>query len=228
MLFSLIGGNMNFFDAVAYVFSALVVIFLTLPFHEYAHAFIADKLGDRTARYQGRLTANPMAHIDYLGAIGILFLGFGWAKPVPVNARNFKNPKLGMALTAVAGPLMNVILAFVSVFLVFTLHTIKPEVENETLRFFVVFFLNFFDFYSILNINLAVFNLLPIPPLDGSRLLAVVLPTKYYFSLMRYERYISLFIILLIWIGVLDGPLNFLRGWLLDVLAYIPRIIFGY
>ena len=224
LLISFLNGNMNFFNAVVYILSALVVIFLTLPFHEFAHAYIADKLGDKTARYQGRLTMNPMAHIDYLGAIGILFLGFGWARPVPVNANNFKNPKRGMALTAFAGPAMNIIVAFVARFIVYALLAFNRN-SAENLIFYIAIF---FGYYSMLNINIAVFNLLPIPPLDGSRLLTVFLPTKYYFAVMRYERYISLFIILLIWIGVLDAPLSFLSNWLVNVLDILPRIIFGY
>ena len=224
MLFSLLNGNMNFLDAVMYILSAVVVIFLTLPFHEFAHAFVADKLGDRTARYQGRLTINPMAHIDYLGAVGILFLGFGWARPVPVNATNFKNAKKGMALTALAGPVMNIILAFIARFFLYLLLSLNRNAASDIVFYIAIFF----SYYSMLNINLAVFNLLPIPPLDGSRLLNVFLPTKYYFALMRYERYLSLFIILLIWVGVLDAPLNFLSNGLLNILDFIPRIIFGY
>ncbi|MBP5686588.1 MAG: site-2 protease family protein, partial [Clostridia bacterium] len=97
--------------------SAVIVIFLTLPVHEFAHGFIADKLGDPTPRYQGRLTLNPIAHIDPIGALGILLFGIGWAKPVSVNARNFKNPKAGMAITALAGPVSNIIMAFISLVL---------------------------------------------------------------------------------------------------------------
>ena len=112
MLFQLIRGA-DVFDLIAYVFAMAFVVFCTLPIHEYAHALVAYKLGDNTAKNMGRLTINPMAHIDWIGALMIFLVGFGYAKPVPVNARNFKKPKLGMALSAIAGPLSNLIMAFV-------------------------------------------------------------------------------------------------------------------
>ncbi len=221
MLNTLLSGKFNADMLLAQAFAAVVVIFLTLPFHEFAHAFVADKLGDRTPRYQGRLTVNPFAHIDYMGALATVLFGFGWANPVQVNARNFKNPKLGMALTAAAGPIMNLLLAFFALFLkypavIYLPNGLKPIVYEFLWR------------YASINIVLAVFNLIPIPPLDGSRVLSVFLPTRWYFSIMRYERFISLAIILMIFSGVLDYPIYVVSNYIYGILDYLPRLIFGF
>lgn len=218
MLFSILRGASGIEIAILFL-ARLFVVFCTLPVHEYAHAFVADKLGDKTARLSGRLTLNPMAHIDILGAIMILFVGFGYAKPVPVNPRNFKNPKKGMALTALAGPFSNILMAVVFMFLSNVLSLFGSSL-------FVQAFYVFFSFAASINIGLAVFNLIPIPPLDGSRVLELLIPDKYYYKFAQYERYIVIVIFGLIIFGVLDVPLAFLQNHLYSALNYIVSLPF--
>lgn len=218
MLFSILRGASGIEIAILFL-ARLFVVFCTLPVHEYAHAFVADKLGDKTARFSGRLTLNPMAHIDILGAIMILFVGFGYAKPVPVNPRNFKNPKKGMALTALAGPFSNILMAVVFMFLSNVLSLFGSSL-------FVQAFYVFFSFAASINIGLAVFNLIPIPPLDGSRVLELLIPDKYYYKFAQYERYIVIVIFGLIIFGVLDAPLAFLQNHLYSALNYVVSLPF--
>ncbi len=211
----------DYISAIIVILSRAFVVFCCLPLHELAHGLMAHKLGDNTAKLQGRLTLNPLAHLNPLGTVMIFLFGIGYAKPVSINANNFKNPKRDMAITAMAGPLANVVLAFVFNFIAYLMKALLP---SGNLAFAVIWF---FYFAAQINAVLAVFNLLPIPPLDGSKVLAAVLPYKTYVKYMQYERYIMIALLVLLFTGVLNGVINVLSDALMAVISIIPRIIFG-
>lgn len=205
-------------------------ILLALSVHECAHAWMAYKLGDPTAKNRGRMTVNPLKHLDPLGVLCMIVAGFGWAHPVPVDARNLKKPKRDMVLISLAGPVSNIILAFLGVLLLRILIVVlSPLLSTAAPYSFGVtafsMLLSFLMLFCSLNAGLAIFNLLPIPPLDGSHLLALILPTRIYFKYVRYERYISFVLVLLILFGILDTPLYFLRSYLLMGLEWIVGLI---
>lgn len=177
------------------------VMLIVIPFHEAAHALVSYWLGDDTAKRAGRLSLNPVRHFDPLGALCMIVGGVGWAKPVGISPWKFRNPKQGMAISAAAGPLSNLLLGFVST----VLYKIVWYASYGTAPQLILDFL----WYMIsMNISLAVFNMLPVPPFDGSRILLLFLPQKYYFQIMKYERYIMMAVLALVLFGVLNTPLN--------------------
>ncbi len=202
MLYEVLSGSWDFPTLVVYLLSSAVVIFLVMPIHEWAHGFTAYKLGDLTAKRNGRLNFNPLSHIDPVGAFSIVLIGFGWAKPVPVNPRNFKNPKAGMAITALAGPLSNIIVGAILALLITLVIFITNTVSVNTVEMinFLNMFVRFLTVCMIINFNLAIFNLIPIPPLDGSKILYAALPYKTIAKISAYERYFSLALILMIFV----------------------------
>ncbi len=217
----ILSGDFDIVDLIIYVSSIAFVVFCATPLHEFAHALIAVKLGDDTPRLRGRLTINPMAHIDMRGALMIFLFGFGYAKPVEVRMRRFKKPKRDMALVALAGPVCNILQSLVLLFIYNALYYFGSANENILMTYMGMFF-----FYAaVINVNLAVFNLLPIPPLDGSRLATALLPSKYYYKIMQYERYIMIGLFVLLFTGILSTPLSFISSAviaLLDAVASLP------
>lgn len=202
-----------------YILSAIAAL-VALTVHEYCHGYAAYRLGDDTAKNMGRLSLNPIHHIDPYGAICMVLFHIGWAKPVPINPRNFKNPKRDFAITAAAGPASNLILGFLTVpffILAFNAYagmTLKTGGSGGFTLSLLGNLVTFLSAFHIINVGLGLFNLLPIPPFDGSRLLNVFLPPKYYFGIMKYER--KIYYGVLIWL--------LLGGYVCRAVRMIPII----
>lgn len=206
--------------------STIIYYFMIFAFsisvHESAHAYAAYRLGDNTGKDLGRVTLNPMKHLDLFGTILLFLAGIGWAKPVPINPSRFKNRKIGTMIVSLAGPLSNIILAliftFVLLFIRFKFGVYSDMSSTEPL----VILSNFCEIGLSLNILLAVFNLLPIPPLDGSKIFTIFLPERYYFKIMQYQHLSFIILILLIYTNLLQTILYFAQ---IHILSFISSVL---
>ena len=229
----------DFLNSIPMIILTLPAVLLSLSVHEAAHGYVAYKLGDPTARNLGRLTLNPLKHLNPIGFLSMLFFRVGWANPVPINTRYFKNPKRDMAISAAAGPVSNLCLGIIFTILLRTVliplqniadglywvnngrYYIDESLQSNT-AFALLSVLAVMLYLGIsLNFNLMFFNLIPLPPLDGSRIATMFLPSDLYFKIMRYERYIMIVFILLLASGTVSLPLSYLTGGLTDLLYKI-------
>ena len=210
----------------------LMIVFLIFPLHEFAHAFVAHKLGDDTAKYQGRLTIDPLSHLDPYGALLTFFFGFGWAKPVPVNPANFKHKNFDMMLVAIAGPLTNLLAAVLGMAAIQmcggfegfvsreSLSLLKPVAETSGGYLFLML-----SSFVELNLSLFLFNLLPVPPLDGSRVLIYFLPPRAAVWFMKYSRIFYGIVFVLMLTGILGIPIAYGNDYLMHFLADLSSVL---
>ena len=232
MLLNILSGDFSWSLVIGSIIASLTLIFLVSPLHELAHGAAAVALGDKTPKWQGRLTLNPIAHIDWIGSLMIILFGFGWAKPVQVNMRNFKNPKAGMALTALAGPFSNFLIAFIAcIFFVPVANLCAPAfgsyVGAQSYMLEEIIWYTY-ETFVLLNIMIGLFNLIPIPPLDGSRILSAILPDKYYYQLMRYEQYSFMLFIIVFYVLDFGTVLSNIAYNIADEFIGASISIFGY
>ena len=212
LLQPLFRGDMRGFLVTLCLLLPAIIICLTV--HECAHGWAARALGDRTAQRAGRLTLDPMAHIDPVGFICMLIFGFGWARPVPVNVSGFrvKNRKLGMALVALAGPASNLLLALICYIITLLL---GYKMAGDAMFFRTITM--FFSYIASLSVGLGVFNLIPIPPLDGSRVLNAFVPYSVQVKLERYQSVILLAVIFVVYFGLFDFVIMGVERWMIGL-----------
>ncbi len=222
MSFVFSGGFSMDSEMVLKVVARLIVLLVAIPIHETAHAYVSYRLGDPTAKMMGRLTLNPLKHIDLVGMLCMLTVGIGWAKPVPINPNYYRNRKGGMALSALAGPVSNFLLGYISYIIskVFLWIYVFGNSGDAINVLYTLFYL-----IAIIDVRLCVFNLLPIPPFDGSKIFGSLLPEKIYFGIMKYEQYIFIGVFILLYAGVLDTPLNFLNTAAVNCYDVLSRFV---
>lgn len=226
MLRDIIAGQpISMASIISQILATLFIIFCILPLHECAHGWVAYKLGDPTAKYQGRITLNPLNSIDPAGSLFLLLFGFGWARPVPVDARYFKNPKRDMAITALAGPVSNLLASFVGALIYVGIWIAAKGMLPD-------FVGRFFGAYIAINVGLAVFNLIPLPPLDGSKILGAFLSNKTLYNYYKYQNVIVMVAFVVLFSGVLSAPISYLQQlffsgvfWLAQTLYHLVGLL---
>ena len=203
-------------------------ILLALSFHELAHGYVAYKLGDSTAKSMGRLSMNPLHHVEPIGFLSLLLLGFGWAKPVMVDYRNLKNPKRDMAFVSLAGPLANFLLSWICYLIYYLVICLAFPLEGEGIFAQILLgIVTILEYAIVLNVNLGLFNLIPVPPLDGSKILYAFLPAKVLMKIAPYERYSWIVLVALLYFRILSVPLAFLSDQILSFFYFtIEKVLF--
>lgn len=224
VLIDLINGKAGLLDVIVQAISLVILIFSIFPFHNFVQSKVAERLGDRTSKHQGMQTLNPFAHIDYAGALTMIIFGIGWGRHSYINARNFKNPKRGIAIVAATGVLANLVYALVFLLIGNLLSVVIYLIFGQVS--FINILLSVFYMAAQVAVSLTVFYLLPIPPLDGAKILASVLPDRYYYKYLSFERYFSLILILLVATDALDAPILLVSNYIYRLLSYVAWLPF--
>lgn len=205
-------GGFDWTGVLTFFFTLAASLFC-ITIHELSHGFAAYRLGDPTAKNAGRLTLNPIKHLDILGLLMMVSVHVGWAKPVPIDMRHFKHPKRDMAITALAGPVSNILITWISLLIARFIY------ESGLNRAIHAYLLLAFLYIAVLSLGLGLFNLIPVSPLDGSKVLLSFLPDRICYTVLRYERYISIAMVLLAWLGVFSKPLNAMIGYVMNLMC---------
>ncbi len=205
------------------IIQTLIAVLVAITFHEFAHGYASYKMGDPTPKETGRLSLNPFKHLDFLGTICLMIVHFGWAKPVQVNPYYYKNRKKGMVIVALAGPMMNFLIMSISIFIMGVILKVTGGYGGD----FIIFVFDLFSVLAVINLSLGVFNLIPIPPLDGSKIVGAILPEDKYFKYMRFERFGYFLLLIVLYFDVLRGPLNTVIMWIYNGAWYVVSFLLG-
>ncbi|RGS31521.1 site-2 protease family protein [Eubacterium sp. AF22-8LB] len=206
------------------IYLAIGVI-LSMSIHEVAHGLVSYWMGDPTAKLEGRLSLNPFKHIDWAGLVCLLFFGFGWAKPVPIDSRYYKDAKTGIIWTSFAGPVANFLLSFICVFLFYALYKFAPQFIFTAAGNFISSVLSY---TGLISTGFGIFNLIPIPPLDGSKVVFSFLPDDKYYKFIEGAPWMNFLFIALIFTGVLNSPLGMLRTQMISFFEMVAKMILGF